>query len=469
MADPPQPEPSADRSIARVSRLQEFLDRARRAVWVMGLPMMLGFMVHALYSVVDTAFIGALGRDALAAATFVIALYLVAIALINGIGAGITAAVAQAIGRQDRAAADSAASTGLGISVSVGLVLLVVGQTTGEPVMVLLGARGETVHLAWQYFQPICWGMPFFFASGAMRSILTGEGDSRTPMLVVGAATLINLGLDPLFIFVAGFGIAGAAYATLAAQLSSAAILSYLVFGRRKTFCRISLRATIAPTMRTVFLIARVGAPAALGQMVMALGMGLVNRVVAEFGQHAVAGYGAGSKIDLLVALPILGLSGGAMSVVGMFAGAKRADLVRSTTLYAYRVVVLATITFGTTAWLLSSMLIGLFTDDAGAFSVGQQYLSYMVFAYPLMAFGITSGRILQGLGYGMPTLVITVVRVLLVGTAGSYIAVYLFSAPIHVVWICFIVGGAAANALSLYWIIQAAWRHDPTLKAQAG
>ena len=451
---------------ARASRLGGFVAHPRKAVWTLALPMMGAFTIHAVYNVVDTAFVGRLGADALAALTYVGALVFLAIALTNGLSAGVTAAVAQAVGRGDPEAADAAASAGLAIGSLVGLLLMVVGLAAGQRVIPALGARADSALLAWHYFQPISAAMPLFFATASLRAMLTGEGDARTPMLVIGVSTLINLGFDPLLIFVLGWGIRGAAAATVLAQLTSCVLLALALGRRSRAFVHLRWRLLIpsAAVLRTVMGVA---VPAAVGQLVMAAGMVLNNRLLSGFGQLSVAGYGAGSRVDLLVALPILGLAGGAMSVIGMFAGAGRIDLVRSTVRYAYRSVVVVALCFGLTAYLGAAWVVRLFTDDPISFHVGKTYLAYMVFAYPLMAFGITSGRILQGLGYGLPTLVITVVRVLLIGTGGGYLAILLFGGPIESLWLSMIGGGVAANVLSYLWVRQRVFIDDPTVRAR--
>ncbi len=449
----------------RESRLDEFIRRPRRAVWVLAGPMMVGFTVHALYAIVDAAFIGQLGPMALAAATFVGTLFFVAIALGVGFATGVTANVAQAVGRRDKQTADHLASNSLGLGLIIGITLALTGLVFGQRIMPLLGAEGESAELAWQYFQVMSLGMPFMFVSMAIRAVLTGEGNAKTPMIVMSIATLINAGLDPVFIFVLDLGIRGASLATLVAQSFSLVTFCYIAFVRKRAF--VSFRLSLLGLKRNlIWSIVRIGLPTAAGQFVMAVGMGLINRVLAVFGQTAVAGYGAGSKIDLIVALPIIGLASATVSVIGMFAGAGRADLVRSTTLYTYRWVVSLAVVIGVSAFLASRPVIGLFTDDPYALKIGVTYLSYMVFAYPLMGFGMTSGRILQGLGHGMPSLVITTLRVLLIGIPGAYVSVYLFDAPIESVWQWMIASGVVANILAFIWVRSAVWKRDPTTNA---
>lgn len=449
---------------AATARLDTFIEHPKRAVWTMAAPMMAGFTVHALYTVVDTAFIGRLGPAALAAATFVVGPFFVAFSVANGLSVGITATVAQAVGRRDLAAAERVASGGLGLALVFGLLLAATGLFFGASALRLLGAEGEVARLAWLYFRWIAWAMPLFLAAAALRAVLAGQGDARTPMAVVALSTVLNLGLDPLLMFGLELGIAGASLATLLAQVGS---LSVLVALALRPGAQLRLRwSALWPDKPSLLAITRVGLPAAAGQLVMAVGMGLSAHVISRFGQLAVAGFGAGGKVDMLVALPILGLASATVSVVGMFAGAGRADLVRLVTLHTYRSVVLVALIFGAGAYLASGSVIGLFTKDAQALAVGREYLAYMVFSYPLMAFGITSGRILQGLGQGLPSLLVTLVRVPLVGVGGSYLAVYLFDAPLRAVWMSFIAGGVAANVMAGLWVYRAVWRDDPTQRA---
>ena len=450
------------------SRLDEFVTRPRRAVWVVAGPMIAGFSVHSLYVIIDTIFIGKLGAEALAAATFVSPLFFVAIALINGLAVGITATVAQAIGRRDREGGDRLASNGLGLGIASGLLLAAVGLAGGRHLLPLLGAEGMSLELAWQYFMPLCLGIPIFFVSASLRAVLTGEGDAKTPMIILALATVINVALDPLFIFTFEWGIRGATLATLAAQLFSFSAFAWVVFARKGTHSRFRWR-HILPRTALVYAITAIGFPAALVQLVMAFGGGLVNRVLAHFDQVAVAGYGAGSRVDMIVALPIMGLASATVTVIGMFAGAGRADLVRITALYSYRWAITIATIVGVLAYAASDHVIGLFTDDAYALEVGSGYLAFMVFAYPLMAFGMTSGRILLGLGHGIPSLVITILRVLVISIPVAYVAVYAFDAPIPAIWASFIVGGLTSDVVAFFWIREYLWRRGPTLRATAG
>ena len=440
------------------NKVDEFIKSPKKAVWTLAVPMMAGFTAHALYIIVDTAFIGQLGPMALAAVTFVGALFFTAIALGIGFATGVTATVANAVGARDIDRAGLLASNALGLGLMIGLGFAVFGLTFGQKIIPMLGAEGESASLAWDYFQILCVAMPFTFVSMAIRAVLTGEGDAKTPMTVVIISTVLNGVLDPIFIFTLDFGIRGAAIATFIAQLFSLTTFVYIAFIKKRSLVRFHLP-SMMPRWSLIGPIVKIGLPSATGQLVMAIGSGLINRLLAVFGQTAVAGYGAGSKVDMIVALPVLGLASATVGVVGMFSGADRFDLVRRTTLYTYKWVLTFSLVLGLLAFLSSDLIIGMFTKDPNSIHIGKTYLRYMLFAYPLMAFGMTSGRILQGLGFGMPSLIITLVRVLLIGVTAAYVAVLFFHAPVESVWISMIGGGLVANVLSIYWIRKNIWK----------
>ena len=443
-------------------RLDRFLEHPQKALWIIAAPMMVGFTVHALYAIVDSIFIGKLGAEALAASGYIGALFFAAIALTNGLSTGITACVAKAYGARDQERMNHLASNGLMLSISVGIVFTVIGLIVGPQIISTLGATGETAERAWDYMLPLWLGMPLFFISTALRSVINGEGDARTPMVILTISTVLNMLLDPLFIFVLELGIRGASLATIVAHSTALLILVYVVFLKKRITTRFHL-SKMLPDKKLLSAIVSIGLPATVGQLVMALGMVFINKVLSSFGQIAVAGYVAGNRVDMVVALPLLGIASAAMTLAGMFSGASRDDLVRSTTLFAYGWAVTVSIVLGVTVYMFADHVVGMFVDASEAVRIGRQYLGYAVFAYPLMAVGMVTGRILQGLGFGWPSLVITTVRVLLIGAIGAYVAVFVFEADIHYVWISFIAGGIGALFLSIIWVRKYLWQPSST------
>lgn len=451
----------------RVDRLEEFLSAPTRALWTMALPMIAGMTAHTMYIVADTAFIGTLGTEALAAATFVAPLFFLTIALTMGIGTAVTALVAQAVGRGDAAGADAAAGTALTSGVGLGIVFGSIGLMAGPWMLEVLGAQGQVAELGWEYFQILAAFMPLFFVSSILRSILTGEGDAKTPMLILGVSTLSNIVLDALFILGLGWGLRGAAVATVLSVGISVSSFSFLLLRRKSAFVRLRVSA-LMPSRVVLFALFGLAIPIAGSMVVMSAGTMLYNRLLSDFGSVAVAAYGAASKVDMIVILPVFGLSGAAVTVVGMFAGAGRSDLVRSIALYTYRWAITLATVIGGCAFLASDSILRIFTSDADALAIGGTYLGFMIFAYPMMAVGMTTGRLLQGLGHGFPALFLTTLRVLLVGVPVAFLAVHVFDQSIEGVWMGILTGGVCASIASVLMVRRLMWRADPTLKAMA-
>ena len=432
----------------------------------MALPMMAGFAAHSLYLVADMAFIGRLGPAAIAGAQFVSALFFTVMSLNIGFSTGITAIIAQAVGRRDTEGAAHTASSAVGFGLIVGILLAILGFVTAPYLVPLLGAEGESLTLGLEYFKILTIGISVMFFSGAIRAVLTGEGDTKTPMSVVLLSAVLNTILDPFLMFVLDWGISGAAVATVISQFFSLSAYCYVAFIKKRSYVTFTWSPKrFMPDPKVIAPVLKIGFPTALGQAAMSFGSIFYNRVVAVFGQTAVAGYGAASKVDLLVMLPIIALAAAQLNLAGMFAGAGRWDAVRASILYAFRVVMSITLALCAVAYFLSFRIVGIFTEHPHALEVGHIYLRYMVASYPLAAVSILSGRVLQGLGQGIPPLIITVARVLLIGIPGAYAAVYLFGAGIESIWIARIIGGAVTAVAAALWIRHFVWKH-PDRKA---
>ena len=116
-----------------------------------------------------------------------------------------------------------------------------------------------------------------------------------------------------------------------------------------------------------------------------------------------------------------------------------------------------------------SGFIVRIFTSDPRAIEIGASYLGYMIFAYPMMAIGMTTGRLLQGLGHGFPALMITTLRVLIIGVPSAFLAVRVMGQSIEGVWVGILSGGLAATVASLMMARRLIWRADPTRKATVG
>lgn len=433
------------------NRVEAFLLQPERSLIRLSIPIIFGTGVFILYSVVDMIFVGRLGGDAIAAVTFSNSFFFVMFAL-TSLGVGAQAIAAERTGAGDRNSAGNAAIHAILLGLSLGLLFFLCGRLLAGAMLRTVGARGEVLLLATDYLKILFAGAPFLFFSAFCRSILIGEGDTRKPVFIVGVATLLNLILDPIFIFVLGWGVAGAAYATLASMVSSFAAYGFFLFVRRSTFASLRL-GLFHPSGLILWKILKVGVPASLGQLIMSAGGMCIHRIISLFGSDAVAGYGLGGRVEMVVALPFVGVSMALLTLVGVYNGAARHDLVVRISRYAIKRTMAAAMVMGCLVFVFATPVLRIFTNEPEVIAVGRSFLRYLVFAYPMVAFCMNGGRILQGLGKGLPSLVITSTRVALVAVPLSYLFTRVWGMGYTSVWVALLISGGVATAISFLWL----------------
>ena len=423
------------------SRLQEFLDKPERALWSIALPVMAGMAIQTMYSVVDMLFIGQLGGESITAVAFNMPLYFFVMGITFGVGTGVTSSISRAIGAKDKAKADNAAEHGLLLALFLGLSLTIFGLLIGKKVLSGLGTPDEMLDESWSYLKVTCYGMTFIVFAIVFRSILAGEGDMKFPVMVAVIGTILNLILDPIFIFNLekyggfglGMGVEGAALASVVSQTIVFTIFVYMLFWREHAYISFDLRNFNFSTdlMKEILW---VGIPSSISMIIMSFGQGVFNYILVDgYGPDAVAAYTISGRLDMLLFLPIMGIATGLVTTVGMFTGAERMDKVKAIIVYgisrAFAIVAIASaIVFAAAPYIM-----GLFTDDKVIEEIGISALRTLCFAYPFVGIAMPCGRIMQGLGRGFPVLIITALRVLLISAPLGY---YFANNGYDIVWI---------------------------------
>ena len=423
------------------SRLQDFLDKPERALWSIALPVMAGMAIQTMYSVVDMLFIGQLGGESITAVAFNMPLYFFVMGITFGVGTGVTSSISRAIGAKDKAKADNAAEHGLLLALFLGLSLTIFGLLIGKKVLSGLGTPDEMLDESWSYLKVTCYGMTFIVFAIVFRSILAGEGDMKFPVMVAVIGTILNLILDPIFIFNLekyggfglGMGVEGAALASVVSQTIVFTIFVYMLFWREHAYISFDLRNFNFSTdlMKEILW---VGIPSSISMIIMSFGQGVFNYILVDgYGPDAVAAYTISGRLDMLLFLPIMGIATGLVTTVGMFTGAERMDKVKAIIVYgisrAFAIVAIAS----AVVFAAAPYIMGLFTDDKVIEEIGISALRTLCFAYPFVGIAMPCGRIMQGLGRGFPVLIITALRVLLISAPLGY---YFANNGYDIVWI---------------------------------
>jgi len=433
-------------------RLEAFKANPRRALWTLALPVLYGMLVQTAYSIADMIFVGRISSDAIAALSFNFPIIFFALGITFGLGSGLTAVIARSIGAGNSEDAENAAEHGLLLGVLLGAVFTAGGVLFAEPLLTLIGVTPELLEPSSSYFRIIAYGFIFSSSAVMFRSIYNGEGDTRLPVVIQSGGSILNIILDPIFIFSFGWGIQGAAWATFISQLLVALVFVYMVFVRRRIHLR--LRLAVFRFRRTILRdILRIGLPASMSMVIMSFGGGLFNFILIRFSPAAVAGYQVAIRLDQLYFLPIISIAMALVTLVGMFYGARRLDLIRMVVRYGMSTAVIIGISCGVVFWLIAPYVFRIFTPDLEIQRVAIAYIRTIVFVFPLISVGMTSGRILQGLGRGTPMLVITSIRVALVSAPLAWIFTQILGKPLEWVWYAMVISICISASTAFTWL----------------
>ena len=432
--------------------LQLFIDNPSKSMWNLAIPIMAGMGIQTLYTIIDMIFIGRLGGNAIAAVAFNMPIFFFVMGLSFGLGNGVTASIARFIGADDKVNADNSAEHAVVIAFLISGVLTSVGLIYGKEILILMGCTQEILPLAWDYLRVSCYGISFGVFSGFFRSILAGEGEMKLPMIVAGLGTVLNTILDPIFIFYLNYGVTGAAWATTISQIIVFCIFIYMLFIKHRTYIRFKLK-DFSPSSFIIYDIIKVGIPVSMSMVVMAIGQLVFNRLLVNYSTNAVAAYQIGGRIDMLVFLPIFGIASALTTMVGMFYGANEINKIKFISSYGIRSSLIITSICSALLYIFAPPVISIFTSDPTIQKISIDYLRIISLLFPFISIGLTIGRILQGLGQGMPSLIITTIRV--IGVAGplAYYFTFIQNKPVEWIWYSMFISGIFATIISIVWV----------------
>ncbi len=436
----------------RNTPLQSFIENPSKSMWNLAIPIMVGMGIQTLYTIIDMIFIGRLGGNAIAAVAFNMPIFFFVMGLSFGLGNGVTASIARFIGANDKVNADNSAEHAVVMALLISAILTSLGLIYGEQILIFMGCTQDVLPQAWSYLKVSCYGISFGVFSGFFRSILAGEGEMKLPMIIAGLGTVLNTILDPIFIFYLDYGVTGAAWATTISQIIVWCIFVYMLFIKHHTYIKFKLKDFSLSTYIIVDII-KVGIPVSMSMVIMAIGQLVFNRLLVNYSTNAVAAYQIGGRIDMLVFLPIFGIASALTTIVGMFYGANEINKIRIISLYGIKSSLIITSICSAILYIFAPIIISIFTADSIIQKISIDYLRIISLLFPFISIGLTIGRILQGLGQGMPSLIITTIRV--IGVAGplAYYFTFIQNRPVEWIWYSMFISGIFATIISIAWV----------------
>lgn len=357
-----------------------------KALLSLGIPTMIGMLINALYNLVDTYFAGGLGTDQMGAVTVAFPLGQIIVGLGLLFGNGAAAYLSRLLGRGDKDTANKVASTAIYSSISIGTIVILVSLFFLKPILKQAGAIESVMPYAITYTRIYIVFSIFNVFNVTMNNIVSSEGAAKTAMYALIAGAILNVILDPVFIYVLNLGIAGAATATAISQIISMLVyLCYIL--RKKSVFNFSIKECYFTT-EIMSEILKIGIPTLIFQLLTSLSISMINNAVKEYGGSALAAMGPVTKIMSMGTLIIFGFLKGFQPIAGFSYGAKKFDRLRPVIKTALLWSTIFCVIFGLIAALFSTQIVSLFTkDDAEMVRVGSIALRANGFSFVFFGF----------------------------------------------------------------------------------
>ena len=431
------------------------------------LPMLIGNVFQQLYGMVDSIIVGKfVGTQALAAVGTSFPVVFLMISLIMGLTMGTTVLVAQYFGAKDMARVRAAVDTGYIIVFWAGLLMSAVGMLSTGTILRLLKVPADVMQPAADYLRVIFAGLLAAFGYNTISAILRGLGDSRTPLYLLIAASAINVALDLLFVAVFGWGVAGAAWATVISQgLSFLGGLAWI--NRRNEHMRLDLRALRFD--RPIFVQSvRIGLPTGIQQTMVSLGMLALSRIVNGFGTQTVAAFAAASRLDSFASMPAMNLGQAISTFTGQNMGAGKTERVKRGHLSAVLLGAAISVAVGAAVILFGRQLMTMFTGDAEVIAIGARYLFIVGATYLLFSTMFINNGVMRGAGDAFIPMINTLLALWLVRIPLAM----LFSGPLGMgadgIWLSIPAGWLMGAAFSTWYYLGGRWKRKAVVKRPA-
>lgn len=376
----------------------------------LAVPTIISMLATALYNMADTYFVSKLGTSASGAVGILFSMMALIQAVGFTIGMGSGTQISRLLGKKEQKYAEAVSASAILNGLVMGVLIAVVGMCFTEQIVRLLGATETIVPYAVDYARYIFLATPMMITCFVLNNQLRSEGKAKYSMIGILAGGLLNVALDPLFIFTFGLGISGAAIATALSQTVSM-ILLFLPFIRKKTVLKLSVR-HISAKPRVYFDILKFGLPSLFRQGLASVASVLLNRSAAEYGDSAVAAMSIVGKVFMVLFSVLIGFGQGYQPVVGYNYGAGNQKRVREAFWFTLKLGTAAMAVFGVLSYIFAPQMIQLFLkEDREVTEIGTMALRMQSIAMPLMALGVVSNMTFQAVGKTISATFLTSMR----------------------------------------------------------
>jgi len=387
--------------------------KENRLIFYFALPMLLGNVFQQLYNVVDSAIVGKyLGDEALAAVGASFPIIFLLISLIIGITIGGTISISHYFGAKDNEKVRLTVDTMNIVIFGASIVIAIVGILFSDQVFRLIELPEEVIPQASDYLRVYLLGLPFFFGFWNISAILRGVGDSKTPLYFLILSTLLNIGLDFLFIAGFGWGIKAVAYATIIAQ--GVGLLAAIIWMNKNKLLRFRIKG-IRFDKTVLKKSMRIGLPSGIQHVLFSLGMLAIFSIVNQFGVKVIAAYSGAMRLDSLAIMPAINLAGALSTFVGQNLGAGKFDRVKRGLFATLGMSMTISFVISAVMYFFGENLMSLFSSDPEVIRHGVEYLVISSSFYFVFSGLFSVNAVMRGAGDMIVPMVITLISLWIV------------------------------------------------------
>jgi len=420
----------------------------------LALPMFAGMVFQVLYSIVDTIWISRIDLNDpsyVGGTGMIFPLIFLVIALGSGILIGISSLVARSIGEKNWRVLEKTAESGLFIGVSLSVLFVSLAYIFDKKLVHLLGATGDYYTHALEYLRFMIPAGALMLIGNVFNGILQGEGLMNKIMKAMIIATLANIALDPLCIFVLGLGVRGAGLATVVSQLI-ASVYVLGVFFKKKTLVEIEWKLrNVDPAV--IKKIIAVGFPQTAGQMTMAVSFLFFNRLVVGIDPLALTAFALYGRFDQTIIFPILAIGSAMITMIGQNFGRRMYTRVISIWWTGILTAIGVVVFVGTLLFVFAPKIYPFFTDVEGVEWYAVRQTRIVVYSWILASFTVLGRASFQAIGRAIPGMIVVILRIIGIALPAAYFYVKVLQLGIYGVWFGIVTGSAVAAVVSGLWV----------------
>ena len=426
-----------------------------RLLITMSLPMMISMLVQALYNVVDSIFVSRINENALTAVSLAFPIQTLMIAVASGTCVGINAVLSKALGEKDRERADNTAVSGIVLMAASYVLFLLIGLFATRAFYLSQTDDTQIVEFGVQYLSIVCSCSFGLFTQFVFERLLQSTGRTFYIMITQGTGALINIILDPIFIFglfgMPQMGVAGAAVATVIGQ-TVAGVIALVVNFKKNEDIHIRFKG-FRLGREIVGQIYKIGVPSMIMQAigsVMTYGM---NLILISFTPTATAVFGVYFKLQSFIFMPVFGLNNGLVPILAYNYGAGRRDrfvsALKCGIVYAVGIMAVGVAVFQT----IPAVLLGFFEASDEMLRIGVPALRIICLSFLPAGFGIVCGTAFQALGNAVYSMLVSIARQLVVLLPAAFLLS--LSGEVTYVWWAFPIAEVMSLTMTVIFLVR--------------